>query len=425
MKNPVLKVLSLLMLAGLISMCVPPESDPDSMNATEMAKLDSLRELRCPRLMSSAAEYYRNQDWKATVNIYRQILDLGCDQWNPTYAPPGEIYLYYAIAYEFLGSYDSSEYIILKGLKALPDNQDLLKRLAYSYKRQGKLGDEIIERERLMDLNPNDTENLMELVRAYGDNNDCDRQIDILRNVLEVEPNNEIAKGELVVAYENCGRDILELYAERCNSNPDNTSYCIDYADKLMEADRPEEAVDVMKAVVMTDNTSKIAYRKLAKAYELSGDLENASKTYETLFKIDPRDISIALKVSEVNTLIDNYGKALRWADKAIAINPHSGDALAQKGQVFYKSMNYCRSDDISDDDRIVASLAFKYLSQAVESGNQRYRSSMQWLEDNEVLFSKANWFMLDNDKKRQGAIKPESKCYDWVTESLKKDPSW
>ena len=425
MRTSISKLLSLSLITLIVTMCVPPTDDSDAIDAAEQARLDSLRELRCPRLMSSAAEYYRNQDWNETIKIYGQLLDLGCDQWNPIYAPPEEIYLYYAIAYEFLGSFDSSEYILLKGLKMLPENTDLTKRLAYSYKRQKKLEDEIIERERLIDIIPEDTENLMELVRAYGDMDDCDRQIDILRKVLEVEPNNQIAKGELVVSYEKCGRDILEIYAERCESNPDNTSYCIDYADKLIETDRPEEAIPVLKGIIMMDNSSKIAYKKLAKAYEMTDDLANASKSYEELFKIDPRDVSVALKVSEVNTLADDYGKAIRWADKAAQISSNSGAALGQKGQVYYKALSFCRSEDISDDDRIIAYLAYKYFNLASEKGLRKYRGSMAWLEENDILFSKANWFMLDNDKKRRGWVKPESGCYSWVTEKLEKEPSW
>ena len=78
-----------------ISMCVPPGSESDRQDIFEQKRLDSLRTRRCPRLMSSAAEYYRNRDWEATVNIYREIDELGCDEYDPILAPPGEIYLYY------------------------------------------------------------------------------------------------------------------------------------------------------------------------------------------------------------------------------------------------------------------------------------------------------------------------------------------
>jgi hypothetical protein len=97
MKNT--KILTISMMTLFLTMCLPPEGDGSSNLAKDKAKLDSLRQLRCPRLMSSAAEYYRNRDWKQTVRIYDEITALDCDEWNPVFAPPQEIYQYYAIAY--------------------------------------------------------------------------------------------------------------------------------------------------------------------------------------------------------------------------------------------------------------------------------------------------------------------------------------
>ena len=69
-------------------MCVPPSETGSKSSKKDLAELDSLRKVRCPRLMSSAAEYYRNRNWKKTVNIYKEITTLSCDEWNPIYAPP-------------------------------------------------------------------------------------------------------------------------------------------------------------------------------------------------------------------------------------------------------------------------------------------------------------------------------------------------
>ena len=125
-------------IAIFVSMCVPPGMYPEEKDRVEQAQLDSLREVRCPRLMSSAAEYYRNQDWEATVRIYREIDELSCYEFDPVLAPPEEVYLYYAIAHEYLGRFEKSEEVLLKGLQTLPGNIDLRKRLAYSYKKQEK-----------------------------------------------------------------------------------------------------------------------------------------------------------------------------------------------------------------------------------------------------------------------------------------------
>ena len=149
------KVIATFFGITIFYMCVPPQ-EGSSQSSADKAKLDSLRKVRCPRLMSSAAEYYRNRDWKQTVKIYKEITSLSCDEWNPVYAPPQEIYQYYAIAYEQMGRFDSSEYVLLDGLQKLPDNVELRKRLAYSFKKQGKLDQEIIEYERMTEMTPND-----------------------------------------------------------------------------------------------------------------------------------------------------------------------------------------------------------------------------------------------------------------------------
>ena len=137
------KIFSIVVGMFFVIVCVPSEKGGSNL-AQDRAKLDSLRKVRCPRLMSSAAEYYRNRDWKQTVKIYKEITTLDCDEWNPVFAPPQEIYQYYAIAYEQMGKFDSSEFVLLDGLQKLPSNVELRKRLAYAYNKQSELEQEII-----------------------------------------------------------------------------------------------------------------------------------------------------------------------------------------------------------------------------------------------------------------------------------------
>ena len=124
--------------AFIFTMCVPPQDKSDADFAREKAKLDSLRGVRCPRLMSSAAEYYRNRDWKQTIRVYSEITDLDCDEWNVVYAPPEEIYQYYSFAYTQIGRFDSAEYVLLDGLQKIPQNIQLRKQLADAFAKKGK-----------------------------------------------------------------------------------------------------------------------------------------------------------------------------------------------------------------------------------------------------------------------------------------------
>lgn len=420
-----MKIITLLFGALFLTMCVPPEGGNQNL-AKDKAKLDSLRKVRCPRLMSSAAEYYRNRDWKQTVRIYEEITTLDCDEWNPVFAPPQEIYQYYAIAYEQMGKFDSSEFVLLDGLQKLPESVELRKRLAYSYKRQGKKEKEIIEFERIIDMAPLDISIMNDLSKLYKDESRFDDQIYILEKILKVDGSNEIAQSELAMAFESSGKDPLDVYRKRYEDNPENLSYGLDYADRLTQVDRSADATLVLDGVIRQDPTSKLAYRKLAEAHKETNNLKKAANAYEELFQIDPRDGRIAVDISDIYIDVGNYSKALRWAEKAMSLSDGNGSGLGQKAKVYFYGWDTFRQNPFSIDDRIVAKLAYDYFVKAEDKGFLGF-TKRGWLEENskDILYGKAQWFMADDRVKRTRSISPTSSNYDWVTEHLKAEPNW
>jgi len=419
------KLVQIIPFAIISMMCTPPSSTgTDALADTK--KLDSLRNLRCPRLMSSAAEYYRNRDWKQTVKIYDEITTLDCDEWNPVYAPPQEIYQYYAIAYEQMGKFDSAEYVLLDGLQKLPENVDLRKRLAYSYKKQGKFDQQIVEYERLVEMVPEDVGVMDDLSKLYKENERYDDQIYILEQILKVDQGNEIAQSELAMAFENSGRDPLDVYRKRYEDNPENLSYGLDYADRLMEADSYQDAIPILKNLIEKDPNSKLSYRKFAEASRSVDDLDGAAKAYEELFKIDPRDIKTAINISDIYLENDDYRQALKWADKASTLGSKNGEGEGQKGKVYYQGWDNFRQNPFTNDDRIVAKLAYDYFVKAEKKGHNGFNKS-SWLRENQkdVLYGKAQWFMAEDKVKRSRSISTRSEVYNWVTESLKAEEDW
>ena len=409
----------------LIMMCVPP-SDTSATSTQDKKKLDSLRNVRCPRLMSSAAEYYRNRDWKQTVKIYDEITTLDCDEWNPNFAPPQEIYQYYAIAYEQMGKFDSSEFILLDGLQKLPDNVELRKRLAYSYKKQGKGDQEIIEYERLVEMAPEDVTIMNELSKLYKETSRYDDQIYVLEKILSLDTGNEIAQSELAMAFESSGRDPLDVYRKRYEDNPSNLSYGLDYADRLIQVDQYDAAIPVLEELIRQDSSSKLAYRRLAEANRAVDDLDKSAKAYEELYKIDPRDGRIAISISDVYLENDDYRQALKWADKASSLDNKTGDGLGQKGKVYYYGWDNFRQNPFTNDDRLIAKLAYDYFIKAEKKGYRGFSKSA-WLKENEkdILYGKAQWFMAEDKVKRSRTISATTSNYDWVTESLKAEEGW
>ncbi len=410
----------------IITMCVPPQDKSDADFAKEKARLDSLRNVRCPRLMSSAAEYYRNRDWKQTIRVYSEITDLDCDEWNVVYAPPEEIYQYYSFAYTQIGRFDSAEYVLLDGLQKIPQNIQLRKQLAYAYKRQGKTDKEIIEYERLVDIAPDDIGILNDLAKIYKDQSKYDDQIIILKKILKLDDTNDIAQSELAIAYENSGRNPLIVYEKRYMDNPDNISYGLDYSERLIKADRIDETKDILRRIISKEPTSKLAYQKLGKVCWESDDLDNAASAYESLFKIDPRDGKVAIDISDIYIDSENFGKALRWADKAINLIDNSGKGYGQKGEVYYKGWETLKNNPLSVDDRIVAKLAYNNFLKA-EKLNYRGFSRSKYLNENskDLLYGKAQWFMAEDKVKRSGVIRTTTSSYDWVTDELSPEKGW
>ena len=408
----------------MMYMCVPP-ADSSTQTAADKEKIDSLRKVRCPRLMSSAAEYYRNRDWKQTAKIYKEITSLNCDEWNPIYAPPQEIYQYYAIAYEQMGKFDSSEYVLLDGLQKLPNNVELRKRLAYSFKKQGKLDQEIVEYERLIEMAPQEISIMNDLSKLYKDNNRFDDQIFILEKILQIDGNNEIAQSELAMAFENSGRDPLDVYRKRYEANKDNISYGLGYSGKLIEAERHKDAIPILKEVINQDPSSKIAYRKLGEVYKTIDNLKSAASAYEDLFNIDSRDARVALEISKIYLDDRDYRLALKWADKASSLDNSSGDGFFQKAEVYFQSWENFQQNN-SLDDRIVAKLAYNYYSKAERKG-YRGETNIKYLNelDSGFIFGKEDWFMVSSKIKRSGSISTSTAVYDWVKEPLKAENNW
>jgi len=420
------KYLSIVSFIFIVTMCVPPQEKSSSDFAKEKAKLDSLRDVRCPRLMSSAAEYYRNRDWKQTIRIYSEITDLDCDEWNVVYAPPEEIYQYYSFAYTQIGRFDSAEFVLLDGLQKIPQNIQLRKQLAYAYKRQGKTDNEIIEYERLVDIAPDDITILNDLAKIYKDQSKYDDQIIILKKILKIDNTNDVVQSELAIAYENSGRNPLEVYEKRYMDNPDNISYGLDYSERLIKADRIGEAKDILKRIISKEPTSKLAYQKLGKVCWDSDDLDNAASAYETLFKVDPRDGKVAIDISDIYIDSENFGKALRWADKAINLIDNSGKGYGQKGKVYYRGWEIFKQNPLSVDDRIVAKLAYKNFVKAEKLNYLGFNRS-KYLKENakDILYGKAQWFMAEDKVKRSGIIRTTTSNYDWVTDELSPEKGW
>ena len=383
------------------------------------------QEDRCPALSSSSAEYYRSSNWELSAQSYSQLMELKCDQWNSDWVNVDDVYLYWSIALQNLGKFEESEKVLTKGLNELPENTTLMTRLAYAYKKQGKIDEMIIEYERLMDSGSDDIDSLRDLASAYGKQGRVDEQISVLKKILNIDPNNSSVQSELARVYEDSGEDPLEIFKARFEDNPENASYAVEYAEKLISNGDTDDAIDVLENTLSYNRDNSMVYMSLSKAYNENADFEEAIEILEELFNLDKNNFRVALLISINSIEIDDFESAYEWGQKSMKISRNNAESLAHMGNLYYKSMQTCRGDNFSRSDKIVASLAHEYFVKAENKGNSKYFKQKNWLEENEVLFSYADWFMTDKDIQASGKVFPSGKCYDWVSESLAKQSDW
>ena len=379
---------------------------------------------RCPQLSSSSAEYYRSSNWELSAQSYAELMELRCDQWNPDWVNADDVYLYWSIALQNLGKFEESESVLIKGLEELPDNESLITRLAYAYKKQDKIDEMIIEYERLMDAGSRDTDSLKDLAKAYAQQGRVDEQISVLKKILKKNPSDSTIQSEVARAYEDSGEDPLEIFKARFEENPENASYAVEYADKLMSNGDTDNAIDVLENTLSYRDNS-IIYMTLAKAYNENSDFDDAVDILEDLFELDRNNFRVAMQISVNSIEMDNFEDAFEWAKKSMKISKNNAESLAHMGNLYYKAMQSCREDAFSRSDKIVASLAYEYFVKAEKKGNSKYYKQKSWLEENEVLFAYADWFMTDKDVQATGKVSPVGRCYDWVSESLAKQSDW
>ena len=383
------------------------------------------QEDRCPQLSSSSAEYYRSSNWELSAQSYSELMNLKCDQWNSDWVNVDDVYLYWSIALQNLGKFEESENVLIEGLEESPENTSLMTRLAYAYKKQDKIDEMIIEYERLMDSGSDDTDSLRDLANAYGLQGRVDEQISVLKKILDIDPNNSSVQSELARVFEDSGEDPLEIFKARFEDNPDNASYAVEYADKLMSNGDTEEAIDVLENTLSYNRENSMVYMSLGKAYNENSDFDDAVEILEDLFELDRNNFRVAMLISVNSIEMDDFDSAFEWGKKSMKISKNNAESLAHMGNLYYKAMQLCRGDNFSRSDKIVASLAYEYFIKAEKKGNSKYFKQKNWLEENEVLFSYSEWFMTDEDIKASGKVSPIGRCYDWVSESLSKKSDW
>ncbi len=408
--------------------CVPPSTEvvdeAARLESIEKAHQDSIRKGKCERYLSFAYSYYQNQDWQRTIDNYRKMVDLGCEE---DYA--NDIFRYYGRAYQQLAAenpayYDSALFIYLKGEEYLPNDMFLHKNISYIYHMQGKSDLEIREYEKMVELNLDNIELYRKLVKLCFSAERYDDVLWAIKEILRLNPNDEQAINDQLTAYAKLGKDITMIQKEQWEKNPDNVRYGLDYAAALSDQLQYDKAIEVYKKVAAIDPKNREAYENLGKLYYALDKNEKAIETYIHINKnILPRDLEVIQNIVKGYQLLFNFKEAYRWAEKAVEIG---GSSLAYKirADLYYSAADYYTGDKQANfEDKLVYKLAYDDYRKALQMGNQSVKKRIDFLKEY-LIPSKEDWFMhkYDDTGAERKIFRPRGNNYNWITAEAKKD---
>jgi len=424
MKTPVNKIIGLLLtslmaIAVLVSVgCQPPGMTPEQRAAYEdslaQARRDSLLEAnraKCEFKLSNGYEYYKQRNWQKAIENYEEVRDLGCGE-----AMAENLYLYLGNAYREIDNKDSAIAVYQQGANYLPDNIYLHQNLAYMYKVTRQKQKELKQREAIVRLDSSNVEYLMDLADLYFDLNMFDKQIDALQRILKIEPNNSVAQTSLVTAMKKSGRDPIDVLRTRWQNNPNNSSYGVEYGEELFKRGNFEDAREVFKKVTAIDPENLRAWTQLGRCYENLNQPAKAIDAYQGILKVNPGRKDVIADISSLYLKMNDYKKAMEWANKCINTGSKNGMGYATRGAVYENLASNCSGGKPDFNDKLVYQMAYEDYQQAVDMGYGKVTARIKYLEN--FIPSKGDWF-FHSDAGNQ--IAPDKECYNWLDRTIKR----
>ena len=131
--------------------------------------------------------------------------------------------------------------------------------------------------------------------------------------------------------------------------------------------------------------------------------------------KIDPTNYKVALEISKILLVEEEFENAFNWAEKAIKISNNRSEALYQRAEVYFSVAELCSNDPLQFWDKIVYEISWKNYELALTKGFKQAKVRKDFLEENYITTS-ADWFMRPDN---ENSVKPQGECYDWINETV------
>ncbi|HAZ10655.1 MAG: hypothetical protein A2047_04175 [Omnitrophica bacterium GWA2_41_15] len=215
-----------------------------------------------------------------------------------------------------------------KALKALPDNEDLMTRLAnmYSQKQDYKSSADIYKK--LTELKPENAFYFNMLSDAYRNGGDKEKAAGVWKDILAKKPDDAGILSQAANFYSSINdMDNAILLAEKlAKLEPSNAGYLQALAMYYSSADKIDKAEAVYNKIIETAKDpwqKESAGRELLNIYQKQNKLDDAAKSYEAALQKNPNDIAQYKILAELYMRKGDNAKVLDVYERAVKADPN------------------------------------------------------------------------------------------------------
>jgi tetratricopeptide (TPR) repeat protein len=208
--------------------------------------------------------------------------------------------------------------------------------------KQRQYGDAIREFETADALQPDTIEILFNLGQAYRKRGDNEKALDVLSRALKLSPNSVETLYLVAQTYSDEGKDLdaLELLVKAHKLAPRDTDVIFLMARLSMKQSFYEDAIPLLEEGLKVVPARPNLLAALGECYFMTGKVDDAKETFQTLLQVDPSARSYAFMALCYRHL-GRFDEAVKYLELGLKADPHDVSCLYNLGYIASRQGRY------------------------------------------------------------------------------------
>lgn len=325
---------------------------------------------------------------------------------------------YYELAKENPELSDSVKIVYEMGVKRFPESDYLHNALGVIYKNQGDPATAEMHFKKAAEIDSTKPEYIIPLTEIYQQNREWDKAREACEKVLKLDPSNTVIRDRLETILRDhfSQAEYIAILKEKIQHQPENINNRLKLARQYLNLGKNQEAQTTVKEALNLAPNNVEALELMGVIKQNLADYDGAIKAYKEILTINPKNVIVMLEIASCYRSLGDFPSARIYIIKALKARPNYGSAWLQLGEVYLDAADKASKTTLSYSDKLVYTIAFGLFERAASSNDyeakENARKKKEYLENNQFVPQKSDWFM------RQNQTTPTGDSYNWIDES-------